>query len=141
MIALGTLLSVSGLGSATATDMVGVAHPQRAQHQWVMHCQGCHGVNADGTPGGAPRMAGRVARFLHAQQGRAFLARVPGVAFVELSDRDVAQLLNWLVQYFDPGHVPKDFQPYTADEVRILRQEPLISRALEERQQIMRALQ
>ena len=28
----------------------------RAQYNWVMHCQGCHGADAQGTPGGVPRL-------------------------------------------------------------------------------------
>jgi cytochrome c553 len=99
----------------------------RAEYHWTMNCQGCHGANAEGSPGGAPPLPGHIGRFLTTGAGRAFLGRVPGVAFVALSDEDVADLLNWLVHRFDSTHVPKGFVPYSADEIRILRRSPVIS--------------
>jgi cytochrome c553 len=109
----------------------------RAQYNWVMHCQGCHGAEAQGTPGSVPRLAGNVARFLQISAGRAYLGRVPGVAFVELSDAEVAVLLNWIVRHFDGEHVPKAFTLYSEEEVRVLRQRPLISAAYSERQKLL----
>ena len=113
---------------------------QRPWYNWVMHCQGCHGGNAQGTPGGAPTLASAVARFLQVADGRRYLARVPGVSFVDLPDADVAELLNWVVWQFDPSHVPKDFKPYTAEEIRILRRSALISNAGIERNRILQLI-
>lgn len=110
------------------------------QYHWVMHCQGCHGADAHGTPGSVPKLTGNVARFLQTKAGRAYLARVPGVAFVELSDTDVAELLNWVVQRFDPTHVPKAFTPYSQQEIRGLRNTALISNAYLERRRILQSL-
>jgi cytochrome c553 len=120
--------------------MIGVSDPVKAEFHWVMHCRGCHGANAEGSEKGAPRMAGAVARFLHHPRGRAYLARVPGVAFVELSDRDVAQLLNWVVQHYDAGNLPENFVSYDEVEVKTLRQDPLISNGLEERAKVLQEL-
>ena len=112
----------------------------RAQYNWTLHCQGCHGADALGTSGRVPRLAGTVARFLKIKEGRAYLGRVPGVAFVELSDTEVAELLNWVVQRFDGAHVPKTFTPYSEEEMAALRREPLISSAYIERQRLLRSL-
>lgn len=112
----------------------------RPQYNWVMHCQGCHGANAQGTPGGAPRMAGSIARFLQIKAGRAYLGRVPGVAFVNLSDAELAELLTWVVQRFDAEHVPKNFVPYSEEEIKMLRLDPLISNANLERQKLLQLL-
>ena len=107
------------MSAVSATEWVGVSDPQRAEYNWVMHCRGCHGVDARGSKGGAPNMVGVVGQFLQTEEGRAYLGRVPGVAFVALPDKDVAELLNWLTQYFDKEHVPKTFAPYKAEEVEI----------------------
>ena len=112
-----------------AEPMVGVKDSRRAEFNWVMHCRGCHQMDATGSVGGAPNMVGVVAQFLHLPEGRDFLGRVPGVAFVSLPDDQVAELLNWMVQTFDAGHVPEGFQPYTASEVGRLRKRPLVAEA------------
>lgn len=139
MLALALLLAIPA-ASAQETDTPRAANFGSAQYNWVMHCQGCHGAEAQGTPGSVPGLAGNVARFLQIKAGRAYLGRVPGVAFVELSDPDVAELLNWIVQRFDGEHVPKTFSPYTEEEIQGLRREPLISNAYRERRKLIQFL-
>ena len=135
------LLSQSGLLLAQEKqNFIGVTDPQRAEYNWVMHCRGCHGVGAKGSGGGAPAMSGVVARFLKTEQGRAFLGRVPGVAFVELPDKELAELLNWLLQTFDNTNLPDDFIPYDASEVTRLRQSPLISEVFTTRFDILKEI-
>ena len=123
-----------------ADQLTGVSDPERAQYNWVMHCRGCHQMDATGSKGGAPNMKGVVAQFLHLTEGRDFLGRVPGVAFVALPDNEVAELLNWMVQRFDAIHIPKGFVPYSTKEVSQLRQQPLISKAATKRNQLLEIL-
>jgi mono/diheme cytochrome c family protein len=134
------LTGLPALIAATASMGADQSSMTRQQYLWVMHCQGCHGVDAQGSPGGAPRLTDNVARFLQVKDGRAFLGRVPGVAFVDLSDLDVANLLSWVVQHFDPAHVPKTFTPYSEVEIRDIRRKPLISSAYQEREKILHRL-
>ncbi len=137
------LLLLPGLAvcqAVWAQEWAGVDNTERARYHWIMHCQGCHGVQAQGAPGGAPRMAGVVSKFLHNEAGRAYLSRVPGVAFVSLSNRDVAELMNWVVQTFDAQNLPEHFKPYTEDEMKNLRQQPLISQAFRVRKKILQNL-
>lgn len=140
MIALALLLALPTALAAQYTKNADVGKEGRAQYNWVMHCQGCHGGDAQGTPGGAPPLVGNVARFLQIKAGRAYLGRVPGVAFVNLPDMEVADLLNWVVQRFDGEHMPKVFTAYSEQEIRALRREPLISDAYRERQKLLRSL-
>lgn len=128
------------MGSAFSDELVGVSDVKRAEFNWTMHCRGCHQLDATGNQRGAPSMVGVVSLFLHKKEGREYLSRVPGVAFVSLPDNEVAELLNWMVQTFDLENVPKDFSPYTAKEVATLRQRPLISTATEIRETILRTL-
>lgn len=123
-----------------ASGPVSADDQARARFHWIMNCQGCHLEDASGSARGAPSMAGSVSRFLATDRGREYLARVPGVAFAPLSDVDLASLLNWSVITFDPQHVPKDFRPYSAEEVGRLRATPLISEAAEVRRQLLMEL-
>ena len=140
LVTCNTFLAGVARASESESMLIGVSDPVRAEYHWVMKCRGCHGVDARGSENGAPDMVGIVSQFLHSEEGRAFLGRVPGVAFVDLPDQDVAELLNWLTQTFDRQHVPANFRPYTAQEVSRLRQDPLISKAFSTRAEILQQL-
>lgn len=88
---------------------------------YKLHCQGCHRPDGSGIPGTIPDLRGQVAIFLGSPAGRAFLVQVPGSANSPLSDRDLADLLVFIVYRFDPEHVPENFANYTAAEVADLR--------------------
>ena len=118
-------LAVAGQAGAAPAAMPGVANPDQARIDYILKCQGCHQPDGDGDIAHTPPLKGEVARFLHVPGGREFLARVPGVASVDLSDARLAQLLNWTVLRFDRANVPADFAPYSAAEIAQLRRRPL----------------
>jgi hypothetical protein len=105
--------------------MPGVPDPERASQNWMLECQGCHRPDGTGTLETAPAMRGAIATFLAVPGGRQYLAQVPGVATAALPDDELAELLNWTLQRFDPAHVPANFQPYTPREMATLRHAPL----------------
>lgn len=100
------------------------ADDRRAEVNYMLHCQGCHLPEAQGVDGKVPPMKDFVGWFLHSQAGRDFLIRVPGVAHAALSDEEVAELMNWLLTTFSAAQLPAGFAPFTAAEVRALRNIP-----------------
>lgn len=93
---------------------------------FVLQCSGCHGqAGAGNAAAGVPDMRGRLAHFLKVQDGREFLAQVPGVSQSSLSNAGIAELLNWLLTTFCALELPADFVPYTAEEIGRLRAAPL----------------
>ena len=89
---------------------------------YIMHCQGCHLADGAGTPDKVPALKQEVGRFLQVEGGREFLIRVPGTSQSALSDAEVADVLNWILENFSPGELPVDFVPYTTDEITRHRQ-------------------
>lgn len=110
---------------------------QRAQTNWILKCQGCHRPDAGGTATTAPALAGAVSQFTTLPGGRAYLGRVPGVTDAALNDAELAELLNWTLQRFDPDNLPPDFRPYTAREIGELRRAPLRTDATATRRGIL----
>ena len=95
----------------------------RARVQYLHHCSGCHLPDGSGAPAkGIPSMRGVLGEFLKVPGGREFLAQVPGVMNSPLSDRDIANLMNWLVPELAPGSPATAAAPYTGDEIKRLRQ-------------------
>ena len=61
-------------------------------------------------------------------------------AEAELSDEQVAGVLNWLVREFSPAQVPADFTPFTSAEVSQHRRPPLVDVA-RVRTELLQAIQ
>ncbi len=107
-----------GLGLAMPIAADADVPPSEA---YVLHCAGCHGTDGSGHADFVPSL--RPAGALLARPGgRAYLARVPGVAQAPLSDAQLAALLNWMLAEISGA---TDFDPYSASEVGALRREPL----------------
>ena len=54
-------------------------------------------------------------------QMREYLLRVPGASQALLSDRDLTDVMNWMLIEFNTDTLPDDFKKYTADEITTAR--------------------
>lgn len=63
-----------------------------------LDCMGCHLADGSGAPGRVPDMRGTLAVLVSTEAGRQYLVQIPGSAQAPLSDRELARLLNWMVQ-------------------------------------------
>jgi len=112
---------------------------------FTAHCTVCHQANGQGIPGMYPPLADSVGDFAHSREGRAYLvhvlsfglsgpievhgARYNGYmqSWAQLSDDDIAQLLNHVLTGFNANLLPKGFAPFTATEVKRNRAQPMTS--------------
>jgi cytochrome c553 len=124
----------------TLAAVANTAQAWSPETNYRLHCEGCHLADGVATPDKVPALAGSVAAFLRAPEGRAYLVRVPGVASASLSDAELAALLDWTLRRFDAANLPADFAPYTAGEVRRWRAQPLVDVAVE-RAKLLEAIQ
>ena len=124
---LGLLLALIISTAAHADNLYpGVENMQRAEVNYMLNCQGCHGPTGAGTEDGSvPVMTDFVAKFLNVEGGREFLVQVPGSANAALTDERLAEVMNWMLYRVSPDQVPSDFRPYTTAEVATLRKSPL----------------
>ncbi len=80
-----------------------VANGNSARINYILHCQGCHAVDGKGSVGGAPDMTEFGQAFLESTKGRRFFIQVPGSSNSSLSNRELADVLNYiaseLIQY------------------------------------------
>ena len=122
-------------------------------------CASCHGATGQGTPGVFPPLANWVGNFVKEEEGRAFLvhASVFGIQgkisaqgkaysgfmppFAQLSNEQVAGILNHILTEWNNDLLPKDFKPFTADEVAKLRAEAMTpADVYKERQDLVQSL-
>ncbi len=147
------LLPVLLLGSRTAsaqdsgqdlnqkTNYFSSPEARQAELDWTLNCRGCHKTDATGRPEkGLPNLNGEVAKFLSVPGGREYLSRVPGVTNAAIDDASLTRLLNWMLRRFDPQDIPKDFKPYSLEEVRQWRAHPLALDAAKKRKHLLAEL-
>ncbi len=105
--------------------LAGAASAATPQINYMLECQGCHLADGTGSAGSVPALKRFVARFLTVPGGREYLVRVPGSAQSALSDRELAEVLNWIVRQFGPDDIARDFVAFSAEEVARHRSRPL----------------
>lgn len=103
----------------------GVAAAETPHINYMLECQGCHLADGTGFAGKVPALKNFVGRFLTVAGGREFLVRVPGSAQSALDDRELAEVLNWIIRRFGPDDVSRDFVAFTREEVMRYRGRPL----------------
>jgi len=95
-----------------------------------LQCVGCHLSDGEGSPGNdTPRMKDFVGHFLKVEGGREFLVRVPGASQSALTDRQLADLLNWLLRADGMAgtSMPAQHVPYTEEEVATHRRNIILN--------------
>jgi hypothetical protein len=98
----------------------------QAQWTYLERCGGCHGIQGRSAPDLVPTLRGQVGYFLCMPEARAYLIRLPSVATAPISDRALADLMNFVV--FDlgaPAGIAAGSQKYTEAEVAAERARPL----------------
>lgn len=129
----GSLMLALSAGSCVysqAADDVAQVKPAPApqgelspQANYVLRCLGCHRPDGAGSPvGGIPDFNNYVASFAETERGREYLMHVPGVVGASLSDNEIAEVMNYIMQRWGGTSLRANFQPFSAEEVARLRQ-------------------
>ena len=93
---------------------------------YMLQCMGCHIPDGSGEPGRVPSIKATLTPFARMTAGRRFLVQVPGASQSTLSDAELAELLNWMIQNLSAVQ-PGPFTPFTAAEVASYRRTPLVA--------------
>jgi mono/diheme cytochrome c family protein len=130
------LFTVIGITMALAYSAA--AHAAGAD-VFAANCAVCHQSDGQGVQGVYPALAGTVGNYVHSPAGRAYLVQVVSFGmsgaiesrgaeyngfmqpWPQLSDREIAAVLNYILTKFNAQTLPAGFKPYTAPEVRHLR--------------------
>ena len=113
---LAAALLAAGCGAAGATDF--------GRQSYLLHCAGCHLPDGSGSKvNDVPSLHDIPGHFASIPEGRAFLTQVPGIAYSSLTNDEVAEVLNWVLQNFSKNTLGAGFQAFTTAEVTRLRAE------------------
>jgi mono/diheme cytochrome c family protein len=113
------------IGWAACAVCCQAAAAYEPQINYMLQCMGCHAPDGSGEPGSVPSLKSTLAPFAASAEGRRFIVQVPGASQSKLSDAELAQLLNWMIQNLS-GAKPASFDRFTAAEVSRYRRTPLV---------------
>ncbi|GHT81475.1 hypothetical protein AGMMS49543_04070 [Betaproteobacteria bacterium] len=91
---------------------------------YLLRCSGCHGADGTGSKmGGIPAFPGLISSFASDDTGRTYVMHVPGVVSTGLDNREIAEVMNYIVaRWGDPAVAVPSF---TAAEVDARRAIPV----------------
>lgn len=123
------------------------------------NCSPCHQPGGRGVPGAYPPLKDAIGAYVRVPEGRAYLAHVVTFGMTgaissqgqtyngfmqpwsQLTDADLADVLNHILIDFNAALLPSGFVPFTADEANQLRAKPLSLDAVHsERAAVVKAL-
>jgi mono/diheme cytochrome c family protein len=102
------------------------AYAYEPRINYMLQCMGCHTPDGSGEPGRVPSIKETLVPFAASADGRRFLVQVPGASQSTLSDAELAELLNWMIQNLSSAR-PTSFESFTATEVARYRRTPLVA--------------
>lgn len=92
-----------------------------AQTLYLLRCSGCHRPDGQGAiPAGVPPFAGFMGPLTRDPMGRTYVTHVPGIAGSGLSDAQVAEVLNYVLDHLSAEDAAGR-RRFTEAEVRTLR--------------------
>jgi hypothetical protein len=97
---------------------------------YMLQCMGCHTPDGRGEPGHVPSIRNTLVPFANTVEGRKFLVQVPGSAQSKLTDAQLAEVLNWMIDNLSAIPRPALLRGFTAAEVGAYRRTPLVSVAM-----------
>jgi len=121
-------LSFAGLAVSASTP----------EYNYKLFCQGCHLPDGSGVPAEVPSLINQLSRFINLPEGREYIVQVPGVMQALLTDSELADLLNWVLENFDK-ELSSDFLPYTEKEISDIRSKGYVD-VVEKRRLIMKII-
>lgn len=88
-----------------------------ARTDYLLHCAGCHLPQGKGVPPEVPTLVESLGRIAASEEGRDYIARVPGASQAPITDAQLAAVLNWVLLEFNSETLPGSFIQLTAEEV------------------------
>ncbi|WP_353475831.1 cytochrome c (plasmid) [Salipiger sp. H15] len=71
---------------------------------FVLHCAGCHRMDGQGSlPGGIPAFPDSVGHIANTDEGRTYIMHVPGVLGASLTDAEIAEVVNYILETWSDG--------------------------------------
>lgn len=111
--------------------------PNNARLNYILQCQGCHRADGSGTQPSTPSFIVDAQKFLKTKEGREYFISVPGSANSPLSDQELTQVANYIIENLIIKEGSGESLLYTVAEVSAYRKIKMLDGAAKRRQEIL----
>ncbi len=101
-----------------------------ARFHYLESCGGCHGIEGVSSREHIPVLKDAVGKFLCTPAGRRYIVQLPNVAFADVDDATLAELMNYVIFQIGGSSTPLYTKPFRTSEVGALRRRALKNRPL-----------
>jgi len=115
--------ALAGMGGLWLCEMAPAFEPSV---NYMLQCMGCHTPDGSGAAGRVPSIRATLLPFSAVVAVRQFLVQVPGASQSTLSNAELADLLNWMIENLSNEPRELVFKRFTAAEVASYRRKPLV---------------
>ena len=98
----------------------------RARINFALYCAGCHQMSGKGSGHIVPDLGEYLGQFAQNPESRPFLVQVPGASSSPLDNKELSEVVNWILYTMNADQLKSDFKPYTTEEVAEYRLTPLL---------------
>ena len=112
--AMNRLIVIAGLVITLFSTSLFAAPPRI---NYLLYCSGCHRPAGEGNPPNVPTLHNELGLMMSVEEMRGYLARVPGSAHAPITDFELAEVLNWVLQEFNASTLPAGFKQLSVEEV------------------------
>lgn len=132
------VISAQEQSAATVSDHDTVVRSMTsAKSLYILKCSGCHRIDGTGAPAaGIPPFPGFIAPLARQPDGRIYIAHVPGIAASRLSDEQLVDVLNYVIDEWSGEESAEATPRFTVDEFSALRAVP-VSNVVELRRDVV----
>lgn len=92
---------------------------------YLLYCSGCHLVNGEGKHPNVPTLHDELGRMMEVSAMREYLVRIPGAAQAPVTDQELTDVINWVLEQWNTSTLPDNFEMLTLEEVVAARKEIL----------------
>jgi hypothetical protein len=115
--------ALAGIGGLWLCEMAMAFEPPV---NYMLQCMGCHTPDGSGAEGRVPSIRSTLLPFSAVAAGRQYLVQVPGASQSTLSNAELADLLNWMIENLSNEPRGVVFKRFTAAEVASYRLKTLV---------------
>jgi cytochrome c553 len=115
------LLFIAGIFLLTSSEVF-AASPRT---NYLLFCSGCHRPSGEGKHPNVPTLVAELGRMMSVPEMRQYLVRIPGASSAPVSDAELTEVINWLLQEFNSDTLPRNFEKLSVDEVSEARKKIL----------------
>lgn len=108
-----------------------------AQINYILQCQGCHGADGGGIGQSIPDLVADGKSFLQSTEGRKYFVSVPGSANSPLSDEELTDVINYIIESIIIKNGDAESLLYKLSEVSTYRQIKMLKDPTELRREII----